>query len=343
MNQIDLRSKFLGGMVGSALGDAIGELAFRGLGEAVLRAAIGQKDVLVYTDDTAMAIGLAESITQVGRLDEQHLGETFRANFQREPWRGYASGPPTVFSLVKRRGMSYSEAARSLFGGQGSFGNGAAMRIAPVGLCYYDSPDLYEQARVSASVTHAHPIGVDGAAVLAWAVAQAVKLDPQEPFPFEPFSQGLTDFARTPEIRDKMVLVRTLMAKDVPPPDAARCLGRSVAVHESMPFAVYAFLRHPQSFEACLFCAILHGGDRDTLGAMACAVSGAYLGVDAIPPAWREKLENRKHIEDLADKLVGMKNTHESTPMVRATHQEDISEPLSRRQGDKGAHSWKNL
>jgi poly(ADP-ribose) glycohydrolase ARH3 len=303
----DLKSKFLGGMVASALGDAIGELAFRGLGEADLRAEIAQRGALIYTDDTAMAMGLAESITHVGWLDQQHLGDTFRANFQREPWRGYASGPPTVFSLVERRGMSYSEAARSLFGGQGSFGNGAAMRIAPVGLFFHDAPDLYEKARASASVTHAHPIGVDGAAVLAWAVAQAVRLGPGEPFTFEPFSQGLIDFARTPEIRDKMMLVRTLIAKDVPPSDAARRLGRSVAVHESMPFAIYAFLRHPQSFEACLFCAILNGGDRDTLGAMACAVSGAYLGVEAIPPAWREKLENRQHIEDLAIKFAEMR------------------------------------
>ena len=312
VNQVDRKSKFLGGMVGSALGDAIGELAFRGLREADLRAEIAQRDTLIYTDDTAMAIGLAESITQVGRLDEQHLGDTFRANFRREPWRGYASGPPTVFSLVERRGMSYSEAARSLFGGQGSFGNGAAMRIAPVGLFYHDAPDLYEKARASASVTHVHPIGVDGAAVLAWAVAQAVKMDPQKPFPFERFSQGLIDFARTSEIRGKMVLVRSLIAEGVPPPDAARRLGRSVAVHESMPFAVYAFLRHPQSFEACLFCAILHGGDRDTLGAMACAISGAYLGVEAIPLTWREKLENRQHIEDLADKLVGWRGSSNS-------------------------------
>jgi poly(ADP-ribose) glycohydrolase ARH3 len=304
---VDLKSKFLGGMVGSALGDAIGELAFWRSDKERLRSKIAQSDVLVYTDDTAMAIGLAEAITRLGRLDEQRLGDTFRANYKREPWRGYAMGPPRVFSLVERRGMSYVEAARSLFGGQGSFGNGAAMRIAPVGLFFHDSPDLYEQARASASVTHAHPVGVDGAAVLAWAIAQAVKLDPQEPFPSEGFSQGLVDFARTREIRDKMVLVRTLLAEDVPPPDAARRLGRSVAVHQSMPFAVYAFLRHPKSFEACLFCAILHGGDRDTLGAMACAVSGAYLGVEAISQAWRKKLENRRHIEDLALRLVEMK------------------------------------
>jgi len=299
-------------MVGSALGDAIGEMAFWRSGEARLRSKIARSDVLVYTDDTAMAIGLAEAvltskaIAQVGRLDEQHLGDTFRENFKREPRRGYAMGPPTVFRLVERRGMSYSEAARSLFRGQGSFGNGAAMRIAPVGLFFHDSPDLYEQARTSASVTHAHPVGVDGAAVLAWAVAQAVKLHPQEPFPLERFSQGLVDFARTPEIRDKMVLVRTLLAEDVPPRDAARRLGRGVAVHKSLPFAIYSFLRHHQSFEACLFCAVLNGGDRDTLGAMACAVSGAYLGVEAIPQAWREKLENGQHIEDLALKLADM-------------------------------------
>jgi poly(ADP-ribose) glycohydrolase ARH3 len=310
---VSLKSKFLGGMVGSALGDAIGEMAFWRSDEARLRSKIAQSDVLVYTDDTAMAIGLAEAvltskaIAQIGRLDEQRLGDTFRANYKREPWRGYAMGPPTVFSLVERHGVSYSEAARSLFGGQGSFGNGAAMRIAPVGLFFHNSADLYEKARASASVTHVHPVGVDGAAVLAWAVAQAVKLNPQEPFPFEHFSQDLVDFARTPEIRDKMVLVRTLLAEDVPPPDAARRLGRSVAVHQSMPFAIYSFLRHPKSFEACLFCAILHGGDRDTLGAMACAVSGAYLGVEAIPQGWRGRLENRQYIEELALGLVEMK------------------------------------
>ena len=122
----------------------------------------------------------------------------------------------------------------------------------------------------------------------------------------EQFSQGLVDWAQTPEMRDKMVLARALVAEGVPPLDAARRLGRSVAVHESLPFAVYAFLRYSESFEACLMCAILNGGDRDTLGAMACAISGAYLGIEAIPQAWREKIENRQHIEGLAVKLAEM-------------------------------------
>jgi len=107
-----------------------------------------------------------------------------------------------------------------------------------VGLFFHDAPDLYEKARLSAFGTHAHPIGVDGAAVLAWAIAQAVKLDPREPFPFDDFAQGLADFGRTPEMQTKIALVRALIAEDVLPHDAARRLGRTLAMHESLPFGI---------------------------------------------------------------------------------------------------------
>jgi poly(ADP-ribose) glycohydrolase ARH3 len=290
-------------MLGLALGDAIGELAFLNPQEPALRSQITGAGRLIYTDDTVMAIGLAESILQVGHLDPQHLGDTFRANYMREPWRGYAIGPPTIFALVAERGISYPQAARSLFGGQGSFGNGAAMRIAPVGLFFHAAPDLYEQVRISATVTHAHPVGIDGAAVLARAIAGALTLSPRQPFLIEAFCGELIAFARTPEIRDKLKQVQTLVADQLPPSEAAQQLGRGVAVQESMPFALYAFLRYPGSFEECLLCAILNGGDRDTLGAMACALSGTYLGVDAIPPSWLEKLENRPYIQRLARDL----------------------------------------
>jgi poly(ADP-ribose) glycohydrolase ARH3 len=303
----DLETKFVGGLVGSALGDAIEELAFRCAGRSELERAIDRARQLRYTDDTAMAIGLAESIHQHGRIELQHLGDTFRTHFAREPWRGYAQGPPTVFSMVEEQGIPYEEAAGRLFGGQGSFGNGAAMRVAPVGLFFHRSTDLYNHARASATVTHTHPIGIDGAALLAWTIAQAVGLDPEEPLPVERLSSGLVDFSRTDTFRKKMSLVQQLLNEPgLPPLEAARQLGRSVAAHESVPFALFAFLRYPRSFEECLFCAVLNGGDRDTIGAMACAASGAYLGLRAIPPAWSEKLENREKIEGLANELAGL-------------------------------------
>jgi poly(ADP-ribose) glycohydrolase ARH3 len=83
-----------------------------------------------------------------------------------------------------------------------------------------------------------------------------------------------------------------------------------VTAQNSVPFAIFAFLRSPKSFEECLFYAVLSGGDRDTLGAMACGISGAYLGIDAIPEKWREKLENLTYIESLARRLAEMKRHH---------------------------------
>jgi poly(ADP-ribose) glycohydrolase ARH3 len=300
---IDIKKKYMGGMVGSALGDAIGELAFRYRNKEDLCVQIDRLKELRYTDDTAMSIGLAESLIKKGCLDQHDLGETFRCNFEREPWRGYASGPPTIFSIVKQSGGTYTETARSLFGGTGSLGNGAAMRIVPVGLFFYDSPDLYEKACMSAAVTHAHPVGKDGAAVQARAVSLAVKLDPKEAFLYTAFMDTLIDFSLTHQIEEKMRSVQNLINEQTSPSFAAKQLGQTVAVHESMPFALFSFLCHPTSFEDCLFCATLHGGDRDTLGAMACAISGAYLGIESIPQSWREKLENRSYIEDLALRL----------------------------------------
>jgi poly(ADP-ribose) glycohydrolase ARH3 len=296
----DHKAKYPGCLIGSALGDAIGELAFRRPDRESLVEAVEDAGLLRYTDDTAMALGLASSLAEKGTLDQEHLGRTFHRNYLSEPWRGYASGPPTIFQMVQGYGLSYVEAARRLFGGAGSFGNGAAMRVAPLGLFFHDSPALYEKAAASAAVTHAHPLGQDGGAVQALAVAQAVRLDPVEPFPRDAFLKNLMSFARTTEMQDKLLMLETLISRSAPAAEAALALGRSVAVDESLPFALFAFLSHPHSYKDCLFCAILHGGDRDTLGAMAGAVSGAYLGLEAIPGHWREKVENGRLIEESA-------------------------------------------
>jgi poly(ADP-ribose) glycohydrolase ARH3 len=298
-----LKSKFLGCMIGGALGDAIGELAFHCRSEDRIRDTLSHLDILMYTDDTAMAIGLAQSLVGAGGLDEEHLGDTFRVNYRREPWRGYASGPPTIFAKAEQYHIPYAEAAATLFGGQGSFGNGAAMRIAPLGLLYHDSRELYEKARASACVTHTHPVGVDGAAIQARAVAHALRLEPTQPFPAALFIDDLLTYAQTLEMQSKLKLLGELLIQKAPASVAARQLGRGIAVHESLPFALYAFCQSPDDFEDCLFSAILHGGDCDTLGAMACAISGAYLGIDAIPTIWRAQLENRMLIESLSSEL----------------------------------------
>lgn len=82
-----------------------------------------------------------------------------------------------------------------------------------------------------------------------------------------------------------------LVISSAGPESAKGLLGSSVAVQESMPFALYSFLSHRDSYEDCLFCAVLDGDDRDTIGAMAWAVSGALLGIEAIPWKWKKSLK----------------------------------------------------
>ena len=302
--QESLRSKFLGCMIGSALGDAVGELAFRYRSKNRLEAEVQNSELLRYTDDTAMAIGVAQCLAEMNAIDPERLGQIFHENFKAEPWRGYASGPPSIFARVESSGLKYSEAASGLFGGTGSFGNGSAMRVAPVGLFFYDSVELYESARRSALPTHTHALAVDGAAVQAKAVALAVKFPSMEAFSSEQYLGELEAFARTPEFKSKISLIRKLLSSRTSDAEAATILGKSVAVHESLPFGIYCFVRNPESFENTLHSAILNGGDRDTLGAMAGAISGAYLGIDSIPKRWLEKVEGGKLLESLAESLL---------------------------------------
>ena len=131
-------NKFTGCMIGSALGDAIGEMASSHPSRKNLIESLKQEKKLRYTDDTAMAIGLGTSLLEKGDVNPEHLGHTFCMNYYEEPWRGYGAGPPLIFQMA-RSGLSYIEAAKSLFQGAGSYGNGACMRIAPLALFFYDS------------------------------------------------------------------------------------------------------------------------------------------------------------------------------------------------------------
>ncbi|MEM2273398.1 MAG: ADP-ribosylglycohydrolase family protein [Candidatus Bathyarchaeia archaeon] len=100
----------------------------------------------------------------------------FIRNYEEEPWRGYAIGPPRVFRLIKS-GVPWNEAAKRLFGGAGSFGNGAAMRVAPVGLYFDDLETLVEIACNQSITTYAHKLGIEGTVIQACAVALAVRSD----------------------------------------------------------------------------------------------------------------------------------------------------------------------
>lgn len=308
---MNLEEKFLGGLIGSALGDSIGQLAFNHSNSEALKQDIKQCSVLRYTDDTAMALGIAESlIINQGKIISEHLGKTFHENYLREPDRGYAIGPPSIFSMVENQNLTYLQAASRLFDRRGSFGNGASMRIIPVGLFFFDSEYLYEEATKSAIVTHTHPLGVDGAAVLAKGISMVVPLIPEEQDKsqnWDYFIFQLQKFAKTVDFKDKMRMVKELSKKGESLKNASFILGADITAQRSVPFAIYSFIKNPYSFEECLLDSILISEDRDTIGAMVGGLLGSFLGIHKIPSTWRNKLEDNDYITEITKELLVLK------------------------------------
>ena len=303
MHKGKLKSKFLGCLVGTAIGDALGA-GREGMGmsrsEDIVSLAekLGQ---LIYTDDTHMTIGIAESLIENKGFDGEHMAQTFIRNYEAEPWRGYGPGPPIIFGMIKS-GEAWYSAANGLYRG-GSFGNGSAMRVAPVGLLYSRNLEkLREIAYQSSSITHSHELGKEGAALQACAVALALNTSSDEEIDREVFLSRLQDFIQDRLYKEKVARIRELLGEQ----DKAKVvavLGNGIEAPRSVPTAIYCFLRQPQSYKDAVIYAVSLGGDTDTIAAMAGAISGAYLGIEAIPSEWRAKLENREYIETLAEKL----------------------------------------
>jgi poly(ADP-ribose) glycohydrolase ARH3 len=311
MTQINTKSKFLGGMIGSALGDCIGELAFRYGNEKTLLTQVAKKDIIRYTDDTAMAIGIAETIiTSEGDWTPQDLGRTFHANFNEEPYRGYGSGPPQIFRTIERSDKNYQEVASQLFGGEGSYGNGASMRISPLGLFYYDSSNMYEVAKKSAVATHTHSWGIDGAAILAKLYSLIV---PKQPGDLTDQQKNgildeLIEFSNTDKYKNVLKRVKELILQSKSLKYAEGIIGSGVLAYTSVPFSIFAFLYNPEPYRKNLINTVLLSRDRDTVGAMVGGLLGAYLGIEGIPDEWIQKLENKSYIESLALGLFELKN-----------------------------------
>jgi poly(ADP-ribose) glycohydrolase ARH3 len=288
-----------GALLGTFVGDALG-MPYEGSPPEAIPEQIEMQEARLgrgtYTDDTQMMIALAESLLEHGRVDEDALGRVFVE--AHDPRRGYGSGTTEVLRLI-RSGRNAREAARSIFGGEGSAGNGAAMRIAPVAVRYADDGAVaIEAARASAGATHAHPLGIDAALAQAAAITAALRGE-------SPLDTALGAVA-TPGLRDRLAQAAHLVEARPEPAAVATLLGSSSAGPESVPAAVYAAEAH-DSFEAAVTFAIRCGGDTDTIGAMAGAITGARMGATAIPSRWVDALEQgpkgRAYVTALADQL----------------------------------------
>lgn len=284
-----MEQKFSGCMLSAALGDALG-------------AGYGSGAELRYTDDAAMMIALAEHLLEnYGEVDPLKLAWKFLEAYEAEPWRGYGPGPPRIFKMI-RRGEGPLELDKRLYPG-GSLGNGAAMRIAPIGLLYHDDAvKLMEAVRASCKPTHNHPLAIEGALLEAYSVAIAVRLDPSEDADPKDFTEQLIQLPVSEIYQLKLKLIPRLIDSGADRMSIVRSLGNMVEAHNSVPTAIYCYLAE-QDPARVIRRAIGLGGDRDTIACMAAAIAGAHRGIESLPESLLSRLENSSRIRLLAQNL----------------------------------------
>jgi poly(ADP-ribose) glycohydrolase ARH3 len=308
MQERPTRDQFAGCLLGLAVGDALGA-PFEGLnadniywgygtGHALLELPAGES--LCYTDDTEMMVGVAQTLVDHGHIAEEPLCRAFADNYH--PVRGYGQGARLVIEAIAEGG-DWRRVAASHFPG-GSFGNGAAMRVAPIGLLFnHDLDRVMVEAKFSTLPTHIHPLGIEGAQLLAVAVALAIRPGPLDRRAF--YGELLRRVA-SEEYRWAVSAAARLKRGDT-----FSFLGSSLEAHRSVVTAIACFASSPDCYEDVVSRAIGLGDDTDTLAAMAGALCGARLGLTGIPARLIAGLEDgllgRSHIERLA---AGLHNRH---------------------------------
>ena len=300
-----LPDRFLGCLLGHAVGDALGA-PFEGLPPDVIYYDYGSArrvvqnppvETLVYTDDTQMTIALAESLLERRLVEPDALAAAFVANY--DPDRGYGSGARRIIELMASGG-DWRGLAETIFPG-GSLGNGAAMRVAPVGLLFHDDLNLVqEQAVLSAMPTHRHPVGIDGAQLLALAVALVLRASAADAGGLnrDHFYGELIERSLTDEFRWQLDKAARLTADE-----SAGLFGSSIRADRSVVTAIACFTLEPESYAGVVARAIQLGGDTDTVAAMAGALAGAHLGLTAVPAHLVERLENGEKGRDYIRRL----------------------------------------
>lgn len=306
-----LQDGFRGALLGAFVGDALGA-PVEGLSPARLVREHGRVREMMpgrggpgrYTDDTQMMIAVAEWLLESDDHDPGTLAARLVESY--DPARGYGQGTTNVLRLL-REGEPWQTASEAAFP-RGSFGNGAAIRVAPCAVLEHRSPEaLVRLVEASALPTHSHPLGIAGALLQARQVAMALSSREER---FDPigFVVSLRSATESVEFRHRLEAVEWLLERDADVDRVRTRLGANATALGSVATALYGFLANLGSFEDAVVWAVNLGGDTDSIGAMTGAIAGAYHGEHAIPERWLACLEEGEkgasYVRSLADRLL---------------------------------------
>lgn len=278
---------------GVALGDCFGQSFF--MADEIARQRIKKREISnnpwYFTDDTVMAIGIYCILEKYGKIDQDALARAFAENYALDWHRGYGGTAHSILRSIGE-GQDWRDVASGAFDGMGSMGNGAAMRVAPVGAYFADDLDkvLYH-ARASAEVTHAHMEGIVGA--MAAAVASALLLNKKQGSYLGEGAVFLRDVAD--KLPDSDTKYKILSAASVPKESSidfvVSVLGNGIRLtaQDTVPLCLWCAAYFYTSLEEALWMAVSALGDRDTI----CAIVGGMVSLyaDELPQQWVSYVE----------------------------------------------------
>ena len=302
---ITLRDRVRGSLIGLAVGDALGAVVENEkpgtfppvtdmVGGGRLDRVAGE-----WTDDTAMALCLAESLVETAGFDAADQMRRYvrwmREGHLSATGRGAGVGRTTLAALTRFEktgeiGPGPRDARTA--------GNGSLMRLAPVPLFYATDPRVaMDRAAESSRTTHGAHAAVDAcryfAGLIVGALAGASKDELLAPR-YSPVPGYFESFPLHDEVDE--VACGSFNRREPPEIEGASYVVRSLEA------ALWALDSSEQFADGCLL-AVNLGGDADTTGAIYGQLAGAHYGLHAIPGEWRMKLARRGTIEDLADRI----------------------------------------
>ena len=288
--------KARGALLGLAVGDALGTTLefstkdnYTPLTDMVGGGPFGLKPG-EWTDDTSMALALADSLLSCGTLEPADLS----ARFCKWRYDGNYSHNGKCFDVgntVSRSLEAFRRTGNSLSGSTDpdSAGNGSLMRLAPVALFRaHDLEACMDMARLQSRTTHGAEEAVSSCAAFALLLSDAIR--------------GATwDEVLTPKVRPWPDKVARAMAMEPISWPRSKVRGSGYVIH-SLEAAIWAVGNSSSFSEAVLLAANL-GEDADTTAAITGQLAGAIWGASTIPEAWLNKLAWRDRIVRIADKL----------------------------------------
>ena len=232
-----------------------------------------------------MTISVIEVLETFGHVERDALARSFAARYDFD--RAYG---PAMHRVLRRiaAGTDWREVAGDEFEGQGSYGNGAAMRVAPLGVWFADDLEVAtQQAAASAAVTHAHSEAAAGAIAVAVAAALAWRGREEPPTDASTFLRAVAEHTPSSDVADRLRRAARF-SRDAKPAFAAAVLGSgaALATFDTVPFALWVAARCLDDFVAAMWTAASEATDVDTVCAIAGGVVASRVGTGGLPGDW---------------------------------------------------------